>query len=308
MPSDSDVANSVRRSLQVEAGFRRHRLDHLRDLLQVGLVRHHQVERDRRRDAGFLDQRLGLLDVALRDREFLDVVRIGRARPLIARRELAVEHDLVERVAVDGELERLAHLGVLAERILRLIGVGEIDGEPGVGEARTRRELQPGVAAHGRDVGREQPLHQIERAGAQVGEPHRAVRHREIGDAIDVDAVLVPIVGEAVEHDAFLHDALDEAERPGADRLGDELVAGLLHGLRADHHAGAVGELRDQRRERRLEQQPDRQRVGHLDLVDLRQLGLAERALHGHVPVERELRPPRRRTARRRGISRPAAA
>ena len=105
-----------------------------------------------------------------------------------------------------------------------------------------------------------------------------------------MDAVLVPIVGEPVEHDLFLRDALDEAERPGADRLGDELVAGFPHGLRADHHAGAVGQLRDQRRERRLEQQADRERIGDLDLVDLRQLGPTERALHRHVPVERELR------------------
>jgi hypothetical protein len=67
---------------------------------------------------------------------------------LIARRELAVEHHLVERIAVDGELERLAHLGVLPERVLRLIGVGEIDGEARVGEARADSELQLRVAAH----------------------------------------------------------------------------------------------------------------------------------------------------------------
>ena len=39
-----------------------------------------------------------------------------------------------------------------------------------------------------------------------------------------------------------------------------------------------------------LSDQPDRERIDHLDLVDRGELGLAERALHGHVALERELR------------------
>jgi hypothetical protein len=48
----------------------------------------------------------------------------------------------------------------------------------------------------------------------------------------------------------------------------------------------------------------DGERIDDLDLVDRRKVRLAERALHGHVALERELRRPRRRTARRHGISR----
>ncbi len=59
--------------------------------------------------------------------------------------------------------------------------------------------------------------------------------------------------------------------------------------LGAHDHAGAVGELGDQRRERVLELQSHGRGVGHLDLVHGGQLGLAERALHGHVPLEARL-------------------
>ena len=45
-------------------------------------------------DARFLQQRLGLGDVARRDRKLLLVIRILRADPLVARHELAVEHHL----------------------------------------------------------------------------------------------------------------------------------------------------------------------------------------------------------------------
>ena len=105
-----------------------------------------------------------------------------------------------------------------------------------------------------------------------------------------MDVVLVPVVGELLDHDAVLLDPLDELVGTGADRLQAELVAGGFGGLGRHHHAGAVGELGDQRRERRLEQQLDGQRIDDLDLVDRAELGLAERALHGQVAVEAVLR------------------
>ena len=105
-------------------------------------------------------------------------------------------------------------------------------------------------------------------------------------DPIDVDVGRVPVLRELLDHDAVLLHALDELEGSGADRLQAELVARLLRRLRAQDHAGAVGELGDQRRERVLEQQPHGRGIGHLDLVDGGKLGLAERALHGHVPLQ----------------------
>ena len=46
--------------------------------------------------------------------------------PLVARLELAVEHDLVDGLAIDRQVERLAHLGGLAERALGLV-VADVD-------------------------------------------------------------------------------------------------------------------------------------------------------------------------------------
>ena len=124
----------------------------------------------------------------------------------------------------------------------------------------------------------------------RFGEPHRRVVDRHIGDAVDVDVGLVPVVGELLDDDAVLLHPLDELVGAGADRLLAELVAGLLRGLRRDHHAGAVGELRDERRERALEVQADGQRIDDLDLLDRRDLGPPERALHRQMALEGELR------------------
>ena len=61
----------------IEAGFRRHRLDDFGDLCVVGAVAEGELEFDAI-DARLLQQRLGLGDVALAGREFL-VVENGLA-------------------------------------------------------------------------------------------------------------------------------------------------------------------------------------------------------------------------------------
>ena len=98
--------------------------------------------------------------------------------------------------------------------------------------------------------------------------------------------VLVPVVGELLDHDLVLRDALDELVGAGADRLQGELVACRLGRLGRHHHAGAVGQLGEQRREGLLEVELDGERVDRLDALDRGELGLAERALHVHVPLE----------------------
>ncbi len=101
-----------------------------------------------------------------------------------------------------------------------------------------------------------------------------------------MDIGRVPVAGELLDHDAVLLHALDELEGAGAYGLETELVAGFLRHLGAQDHAGAVRELGDQRRERVLELQAHGRGIGDLDLVDRGELGLAERALHGHVPLD----------------------
>ena len=167
---------------------------------------------------------------------------------------------------------------------------------PAVAQRHRLDQLELGIVAHRLDVGGEHALDQIETTRPQIGQAHRAVDDRQVGDLVDEDVVLVPVVGELLDDDAVLLDALDELEGPGADRMQPELVARRFGRLGRHHHAGAVGELGEQRRERLLQDEPDRQGIDDLDLVDGAQLGLAERALHRQVAVEAVLR--------RRGVER----
>ena len=126
--------------LHVDARFRRHRLDHLRHGFVFGALGHHEIDGDGEGGAGFLQQRLGFCDIALRNRKVLLIVGMLRADPLIARNELAVEHDLGERLAVDRQAERLAHLFRLAERALVLV-VADIDGDAEITDLERGRQL-----------------------------------------------------------------------------------------------------------------------------------------------------------------------
>ena len=176
--------------------------------------------------------------------------------------------------------------GVLAERIVGCRSVGDVDQQAEPADRHRLAEAKLGVVAHRLDVGRQHPLDHVERARAQVGQPHRRVDDRQVGDLVDEDFVLVPVVRELLDHDAVLLDPLDEPVGPGADRLQRELVARCFGRLGRDHHAGAIGELGEQGREGLLEVELDGQRIDHVDAVDQRQLGLAERAPHGEVAVE----------------------
>ena len=100
---------------------------------------------------------------------------------------------------------------------------------------------------------------------------------------------LVPIVRVALEHDAILRDTLDEAEWARAHGLHAELVAGFLRCLGRHHHAGAVGKLGQQRRERRRQVQAHGHRVDHIDAGDRREFAAPIRSGHRLVPLDVEL-------------------
>ena len=146
--------------------------------------------------------------------------------------------------------------------------------------------MEPGVALQLRHVRRGEPLDEVELSRAEVGEAHGGVDDGQIDDAVEMDALLVPVVGEALQHDAILRDALDELERARAHRLGAELVAVGLGGFRRDDHAGAIGELRQQGRERRRQVEAHRQRIDDVDGRHRRELSAAVRPRHRLVPLE----------------------
>ena len=92
-----------------------------------------------------------------------------------------------------------------------------------IAEFERGRELELRIGAHVLDVGREQPLDQIEPAGFEVGEPHGGIDDRQIDDAVDMDIVLVPVIGEFLDHDAVLLHALDEFVGAGANGFSPNL-------------------------------------------------------------------------------------
>ena len=83
---------------------------------------------------------------------------------MIARHELAVEHHLIDRAAIDRVLERAADARVGPERRLCFISVADVHGDPEVAELDRRAEPEIGIGAHIFDVGREHALDQIEAA------------------------------------------------------------------------------------------------------------------------------------------------
>ena len=209
---------------------------------------------------------------------------------MVAGDRLAVHRDLDQRIAIERELERLAHPRVAAERsALRTLAVADIDGDALVADLDDAVDLEAPVALEAGDVGTRQALDEVELPRAQVGEAHRRVDDRQIDDAVEMDRALVPVFREALEHDAVLRHALDKAERAGAHRPGAEPVARGLRRLGRHDHAGAVGEHREQRREWRRQVEPDCVRIHHIHACHWRQVAAAVGAGHVLVALEAEL-------------------
>src|SRR5207253_10129462 len=134
------------------------------------------------------------LPISFRDRNVPRVVAVGRRDPLVAGDRLAVHRDLDQRIAIERELERLAHPRVAAERsALRTLAVADIDGDALVADLDDAVDLEAPVALEAGDVGTRQALDEVELPRAQVGEAHRRVDDRQIDDAVEMDRALVPV-------------------------------------------------------------------------------------------------------------------
>ena len=145
-----------------------------------------QDDRDRGGDAGLFQQRLRAVEVARRWLHARHVERRGRRVGLSRRREEPVVNDLVQRVAVERELEGLPHQPVLADRGVGGCAVGEIDVDAVVAQALADRELQVGIALRGGDIRWQDLLGEVDAAGLQVRHPDRGVRQGAVHDAIEM--------------------------------------------------------------------------------------------------------------------------
>ena len=77
---------------------------------------------------------------------------------MVAGRCRAIEHDLVDGFAVDGQVQRFSDARILSERTLGAFAVRDVEGHAHVAEVGPRRELQRLVRLDVLDVGRQQPL------------------------------------------------------------------------------------------------------------------------------------------------------
>jgi hypothetical protein len=184
------------------------------------------------------------------DRDLRVVVGRARRHELVAGGIAALERHLHDRRAVERQVEGLAHARVAAHRMVAARRVRHVDDQAPIADRVDRQQAQPRVRHHLRRVARLDALDHVETAGLQVGEPHCAVGDHAVGDAVDVEIARVPVVGVALDDDAVLRHALDEAEGAGAHRVAREVGAGLAQRARRHHHAEPHGKLGQQRRER----------------------------------------------------------
>jgi hypothetical protein len=84
---------------------------------------------------------------------------------LVAGLGLAFHRHLDQRLAINRELERLAHPGILAERVLlRQVALGDVDGDALVAQLDDLGDAEAAVAPQLRHVGGREALDEVELA------------------------------------------------------------------------------------------------------------------------------------------------
>src|SRR5439155_251681 len=137
---------------------------------------------------------------------------------------LDVVHDALDHGAVHGVPDRLTdRLHVEGGHL-----VVEVDRLPP--EARDLRDLETALGARGGDVLRRDLVHDVDLPGPHRGEADRVVGDRPVDDLVEVRERCVPIPVEALEREMVVLHPLDEAERPGPDRVARVVLPVLLDG------------------------------------------------------------------------------
>src|SRR5881296_1916108 len=141
----------------------------------------------------------------------------------------------------------------IARRVLLARLVSQVDRDALVAEPRHVGQLEASFALDGGGIARPHHVHHVDVARAQVREPDVVVGNDAEDHLVELRLRRVEILGRLLDDDAVLGHALGELPRPHAHGRGAEVVAQLLHRGRRQRHPRAVGELREQRRVRRLE-------------------------------------------------------
>ena len=136
---------------------------------------------------------------------------LGRRQHDAADVVLAVAQDVDEGLAVEGQRHRLADLGIVEGRGLRIDD--QVGGDVGGRQLadRLRRLGLDVLEQRDRDVGAER---HVELAGHERQDARRAVLDHLPVDAVEVGLALLPVVGVAHELDRVAALELDELEGP----------------------------------------------------------------------------------------------
>ena len=202
--------------------------------------------------------------------------------------KLAVEDGVHQALPVDRERQGLADALVLADRRLRLRAVRHVHRQSLIAERDHALDLEVLLRLELLHVGRLDALGHVEIARAQAGEPRGRIRNGAEHDLVEGEGLGVPVVRIAGKRDVVLLHPLHEFIGARADGIEPEFGAGLLRGLRRDHHAGAVAERGQQGRIRLLQVEAHRERIDDIDAVDRGELRLADQFRHRLVALDVE--------------------
>ena len=122
---------------------------------------------------------------------------------------------------VDRQRHRLPHARVV-ERL-----VAPVDAQEADVERRPRVDRQVGIGLRGRDVVGRQVVHAIHGPRAQFQEAAGRLLDDAVGERLQ-RRLLAPVVLVALQGDGVAVGPLDEAERPGADRVPDQVAAAVV--------------------------------------------------------------------------------
>src|SRR6266545_4834292 len=270
------------------------RLDEL-SLAEGDRARRHHEMHGRIRDSRPRDELLRVGRIVRRALHGCVVPRARRGDRRAAGQVRPVEHDLVQGFAVDRLLERLAQgrarrdlrADVRVRQLAEAVLVPEVDRDPLVAEARRLEDLQAGRALDARELRGRDSIERLEVAGLERGGCGRGVVLDLEDDLVEMDVLLGVVVRRLDDRDAVARDATVEHERADAHGGSSELVAELRELCGRHDHPRAVGELRRERRVRRLEVEHDRVRTLGRDAVDRRELARAGRSLQRLMALDR---------------------
>jgi hypothetical protein len=220
------------------------------------------------------------------------LLRLGRIRrkPRARRGKRAVGgppgvevHHALDDAGVHRRGEGLPQAGVVEGR------AGTVEGKGVEAQARHLGDAQRGFAREAGDGLRRQRIDQLQRAAAEIGQPHRLIRQRAEQQAVEIRRCALPVSIELFQDQLGVLGPARELPGAAAHGARGEIGAQRLYRGGRDHHARAVGQHQRQRRVRGGELDLKAQRPGHGHAGDGAEIGTADGA-DGGIEIAVDIR------------------